>query len=146
MHVDVFIDTNVLVYAHDADAGGKHAKARELIDGFWEKRETPCLSVQVLQELHVNLVRKGTKVARSAQIVERYLSWRVVDNSRHLLRQAFADQQRWQLSFWDALVIAAAKRAGLSTVWSEDLNPGQDYGGVRVVNPFVGPLGDPASF
>ena len=135
MNVDVFVDTNILVYAHDADAGEKHVRAKALIEGFWNNREIPSLSVQVLQELHVNLVRKGTAVGRSAQIVERYLSWRVVDNTRHLLQQAFAEQQRWKISFWDSLIIAAARRAGVSTLWSEDLSDRQDYGGVSVTNP-----------
>jgi predicted nucleic acid-binding protein len=135
MNVDVFIDTNILVYAHDREAGDKHAKAEALIEGFWTNRQTPWVSIQVLQELHVNLVRKGIGVERSAQIVSRYFSWRLVDNTRHLLQQAFAVQQRWQVAFWDALVVAAAQRANTSELWSEDLNPGQDYDGVRVVNP-----------
>jgi len=135
MNVDIFIDTNILVYAHDADAGEKHSRAKALIEKLWTNRETPSLSVQVLQELHVNLVRNGATAEASARIVERYLSWRVVDNTRHLLRQAFAEQQRWNISFWDSLIIAAARRARASTVWSEDLNAGQDYGGVLVANP-----------
>ena len=137
MNADVFVDTNVLVYAHDRDAGEKHVKAARLIAGFWERRERPSVSIQVLQELHVNLVRKGIAPDRSAQIVSRYLSWRVVGNTRHLLRQAFAEQQRWQLSFWDSLILAAARRASVSTLWSEDLNTGQDFDAITVVNPLL---------
>jgi len=137
MNVDQFIDTNVLVYAHDRDAGRKHVKANALVEGFWERRERPSVSVQVLQELHVNLVRKGIATDTSAQIVSRYLSWRVVDNTRHLLRQAFDEQRRWGTSFWDSLILAAARRSGASTLWSEDLNVGQDYDTVLVVNPLV---------
>lgn len=136
MNVDLFIDTNILVYAHDRDAGEKHAKAKGLIEGFWKRRETPSLSIQVLQELHVNLIKHGLEAERSAQIVTRYLSWRVVDNTGPLLRQAFVEQQRWNVSFWDALILAAARRAGVSAVWSEDFNDGQDYGGMSIVNPF----------
>ncbi len=135
MNVDVFVDTNILVYAHDKDAGEKHVVARGLTQDFWGKRETPCLSVQVLQELHVNLVKKGTEVEHSAEIARRYLSWRVVDNTRDLFEQALREQRRWQISYWDALIIAAAKQAGVSTVWSEDLSEGQDYGGIQIVNP-----------
>jgi predicted nucleic acid-binding protein len=135
MNVDLFIDTNILVYSHDADAGAKHAKARELIEGIWLRREIPFLSVQVLQELHVNMCRKGVNVDRSSQIVGRYMSWRVVDNSRQLLQQGFAEQKRWGISFWDALIVAAARRAGATTLWSEDMSEGQDYGGVQVANP-----------
>jgi len=135
MIVDVFLDTNILVYAHDRDAGEKHLRARALVEGFWTNRETPCVSVQVLQELHVNLVRKGTDTERSAQIVSRYFAWRLIDSTRHLLQQAFTVQQRWRISFWDALIVAAAQRANTSELWSEDLQDGQDYDGVRVVNP-----------
>lgn len=137
MNVDVFLDTNILVYAHDANAGEKHDRAKALVEAFWKNRETPSLSVQVIQELHVNLTRRGVDAERSAGIVERYLSWRVLDNTRHLLRQAFTEQQRWQLSFWDALILAAARRAGVSKLWSEDFNVGQDYGGIVIVNPFL---------
>jgi len=135
MNVSLFVDTNILVYAHDTDAGEKHAKARELIEGIWQRRELPFLSVQVLQELHVNLCRKGMKADQSSQIVSRYLSWRVVDNSRQLLQQGFTEQKRWGISFWDALIVAAARRAGAAVLWSEDMNEGQDYGGVQGTNP-----------
>jgi predicted nucleic acid-binding protein len=137
MNVDIFLDTNILVYAHDRNAGEKHTRAKALVEGFWKRRETPALSVQVLQELHVNLTRKSVDAELSAQIVSRYLSWRVVDNTGHLLRQAFAEQGRWKLSFWDSLIIAAARRVGVSTLWSEDFNPGQDYGGLTVVDPLI---------
>jgi len=137
MNGDVFVDTNILVYAHDRQAGEKHAKAKALVEGFWTHRQTPSVSVQVLQELHVNLVRKGIEVDRSARIVSRYFSWRLIDNTRHLLRQAFAVQQRWQISFWDSLIVAAAQRANTAELWSEDLSNGQDYDGVRVVNPLI---------
>ncbi len=133
--VDIFIDTNILIYAHDLDAGDKHHRASQLLRDFWDRRNVPCLSIQVLQEMHVNLIRQGVAVAESAATVRRYLAWRVVNNTKTLLRRAFDVQQRWQLAFWDSAVIAAAQQAGASVLWSEDLNPGQDYGGVVVVNP-----------
>ncbi len=134
---DVFIDTNILVYAHDLDAGAKHAKAAALVRGFWEQRESPVVSVQVLQEMHVNLVRLGATVDESVDTTTHYLSWRVMENTRALLRKGWEAQQRWQLSFWDALIVAAAMQAGVSTLWSEDLNADQDFDGVTVVNPLV---------
>lgn len=133
--VDIFIDTNILIYAHDLDAGEKHDKASQLVHDFWDRRAVPSLSVQVLQEMHVNLIRKGVSVDKSADTVRRYLAWRVMHNTKTLLRRAFDVQQRWQLSFWDSAVVAAAQQAGASTLWSEDLNAGQNYGGVVVVNP-----------
>ena len=137
MLADLFIDTNILVYAHDADAGNKHFTAKTLIEGLWTRREVPTLSVQVLQELHVNLIRKGMKVVESDKIVSRYLSWRVLDNTRRLFRQALVVQARWQMSFWDAHIVAAAQQAGVSTLWSEDLAVGQDYDGPRVTDPLL---------
>lgn len=133
--VNVFLDTNILVYAHDVDAGERHLTARHLVAEFWNRRQVPVLSIQVLQEFHVNLTRKGLEVDRSAEVVRRYLAWRVVNNSESLLRLALESQQRWQVSFWDASIIAAAQQAGARELWSQDLNSGQDYGGVLVVNP-----------
>ncbi len=87
--------------------------------------------------MHVNLVRKGVPVADPADIVRSYLAWRVMENTRALLRQALALQQRWQLSYWDAAVVAAAQQAGARELWTEDLTAGQDFNGVVVVNPLV---------
>lgn len=89
--------------------------------------------------MHVNLVRKGVAVDEFADTVRRYLAWRVVNNTKPVFRRALDVQQRWQLSFWDSTVVAAAQRAGASELWSEDLKPGQDYGGVLVVNPLGAP-------
>ncbi|PON11505.1 hypothetical protein C2W62_44450 [Candidatus Entotheonella serta] len=97
--VDIFVDTNILIYVHDLDAGGKHDKASQLVRQFWERREIPFLSIQVLQEMHVTLVRKGISTTASADTVRRYLSWRVIHNTRTTLRRTFGVQQRWQLSF-----------------------------------------------
>jgi len=133
--VDIFIDTNILIYAYDRDAGDKHDKALQLVRGFWDRGEIPALSIQVLQEMHVNLVRKGVPVEESADIVRRYLSWRVVSNTKPIFRRALDIQRRWQLSFWDSAVVSAAQQAGVKELWSEDLNPGQNYAGVLVVNP-----------
>lgn len=135
MSVDLFIDTNILVYAHDADAGERHETASRLIEEFWTKRERPTMSVQVLQELHVNLVRKGVDINTAADTVSRYFVWRIIDNTRPLLSRAFHLQQRWKLSFWDSLIVAAAQQAGSARLWSEDLNEGQEFDGVLVVNP-----------
>lgn len=134
--VDIFLDTNILIYAYDRDAGDKHDRALELVYGFWDRGEVPVLSIQILQEVHVNLVRKGVAVAESADIVRHYLAWRVVSNTKPLFHRALDIQRRWRLSFWDAAVVAAAQQAGVKELWSEDLNAGQNYAGVRVVNPF----------
>ena len=135
--VDIFLDTNILIYVHDLDAGDKHTKAVQLIRGFWEHREIPAVSIQVLQEMHVNLVRKKVPLEESAQTVCSYLAWRVIDSTKPLLQRALVVQQRWQLSYWDAAVVAAAQQAGAHELWTEDLTAGQDFGGVLVVNPLI---------
>jgi predicted nucleic acid-binding protein len=140
MSAPSFVDTNVLVYAEDRDAGRKHEIARELVVTLWNDR-SGVLSVQVLQELYVTLIRKVRRPlapARAAEIVREYLTWRVVDNDGDLLVAAMGLQQRATLSFWDALVVEAASAAGCERLYSEDLNPRQRFGAVEVVNPFAG--------
>ncbi len=134
---DVFVDTNILVYAHDRDAGAKHICARELVKQAWMSEKFPALSVQVLQELFVTLCRRGVDVAEAREIARDYSSWRVVDNTVPLCLQAMGEMERWQLSFWDGLILAAARSMQAKILWSEDLNTGQDFDGIRVVNPLA---------
>jgi len=137
--VPSFVDANVLVYAEDRDAKTKHGLARDLIVQLWDNREG-VLSVQVLQEFYVNVTRKLKKPVPSAKalgIIEEYLTWTVVENTGRLLTEAIALQQRARLSFWDALVVQAAVEAGCDRLYSEDLNAGQKFGSVTVVNPFA---------
>jgi predicted nucleic acid-binding protein len=136
MRADVFVDTNVLVYAHDVDAGKKHERAKQMVSDLWQSKPLPWLSVQVLQELLVTLRRKGVTTHEARETVEAYMRWRVVENSLELLNTGMAEMERWQLSLWDGLILAAARSMGITTVYSEDLNDEQDYGGIRVRNPF----------
>lgn len=131
----VFVDTNILVYAHDKDAGRKHVTARQLIAGLWERSSPPGISIQVLQELYVNLVRKKIPPKTARDIVRDYLQWDVAPGDSALLVDAMSLSERWNISYWDAGIIAAARRTGAAILWSEDLSDGQDYGGVKVVNP-----------
>lgn len=133
-----FVDTNVLVYAEDRDAKAKHEIARDLVVHLWEVRDG-VLSVQVLQEFYVCVTRKLRKPVTSAkalEIVGEYLTWTVIENTGRLLTEAIALQQRAKLSFWDALVVQAAIEAGCDRLYSEDLNHGQKFGRVAVMNPF----------
>ena len=134
-----FVDTNILVYAEDADAGAKREAARRLVTGLWETRQG-VVSVQVLQELYVTLTRKLAKPLPpepAGRIVEEYLSWTVVANTGSLLLAALDLHRSAKLSFWGAMIVQAAREAGCDRLYSEDLNAGQRYGGVEVVNPFV---------
>ncbi len=132
---EVFVDTNILVYAHDLDAGEKRERARDLVLGFWDGPVYPVVSVQVLQELYVNLVKKKVPPAEARQVVMDYSLWRVVDNTVAVLSDAMDIQRRFKLSLWDALIISAAKKAGAKYIASEDLQDGQSFDGVRVKNP-----------
>ena len=133
--MQVFIDSNILIYAQDVDAGDRHLHAVELIRDLWKSRKLPAISVQVLQETHVNLVCKGVAIEESARRVSRYLSWRVVENSKELFCRSLEIQQNHRLSYWDAMIVAAAQRSQANELWTEDLNPGQSFDGLTVVNP-----------
>jgi predicted nucleic acid-binding protein len=139
MSVEVFVDTNILVYALTRSADPRHDRARARIESLWRRAGSAAISVQVLQELHVNLIRKaGLSPADSARLVEPYFAWTVIDNDRSLLRDAFELQSGHPLSFWDSLIVAAAQRSGAATLWSEDLGTGRRFGEVLVVNPLAG--------
>jgi predicted nucleic acid-binding protein len=133
----VFVDTNILVYAHDTDAGDKGKVAARKLTELWDSGFPASISVQVLQELYVNLLRKGVTQRAARETVSDYFVWQVIDNDRTLFAQAMEEQARWKLSFWDASILAAARRAAARVLWSEDFSPGQDYGGVVVVNPLA---------
>ena len=136
MSVEVFVDTNLLYYANTDSPDPRHARARQLIEPLWSEPGRAAISVQVLQELHVNLMRKGgLDPAASWRRVSDYLAWKVIDNDRLLLAAAFDVQTRWKLSYWASLIVAAAQRSGAPLLWSEDLAEGQRYDDVRAVNP-----------
>ena len=133
-----FVDTNLLVYAHDVSAGGKHDRARELIESLWRDR-SGVLSTQVLQELYVSL-RKSPRplpAPEARQVVADYLRWEIVVNTGESVLEAVDIETRYRLSFWDALIVQAAVVSGTERLYSEDLSHGQVYGAVRVVNPFA---------
>jgi predicted nucleic acid-binding protein len=134
-----FVDTNVLVYAHQANAGSRHRVAAELVTQLWLDR-TGVVSTQVLQELYVNLRRRidpPLGIDEAARIVDDYLAWRLVVNDGDAIRQAIVYEKRYKLSFWDALIVQAANSAGADTLYTEDLNHGQRYGQVLAVDPFA---------
>lgn len=101
MSVEVFVDTNLLYYANTESPDPRHARARDLVESLWSEPGKAAISVQVLQELHVNLIRKGgLDPSASWRRVSDYLAWKVVDNDRLLLSSAVEVQTRWKLSFF----------------------------------------------
>ncbi|MDI3538843.1 MAG: hypothetical protein PWP58_948 [Bacillota bacterium] len=134
-----FVDTNVLVYAYDLSAGPKHTKAADLLTGLWKER-TGCLSIQVLQEFFVTITRKAAHplpVDKAAQIISDLATWRVHQPGIPDVLMAIEISRRNLISFWDALIIESAVKLKCDVVFSEDLNPGQTYEGVKIVNPFA---------
>jgi predicted nucleic acid-binding protein len=137
-----FVDTNILVYAHDTAAGDKHARAKALVEDLWESR-SGVVSTQVLQELVVNLRRRAERpldAKATRDVVSDYLAWHVVVNGGDSILEAIDLETRYRISFWDALVVQAAQVSGAETLYSEDLSDGQTYGTVRVINPLRAPV------
>ena len=134
-----FVDTNILVYAHDRSTGAKHERARTLIDQLWESGNG-VLSTQILQELCVSLRKRAGRplpLEETRRLIEDYLTWEIVVNSPEAVIRALEIEARHKVSFWDALVLHAAESCGATVLYSEDLGSGQRYGSVRVVNPFL---------
>ncbi len=133
-----FVDTNILIYAHDLSAGDKHARAQELVRQLWNSAEG-CLSVQVLQEFYVNVTRKVAKPLApemAAQIVADLSAWHVHCPGVEDVLDAIALEQRHRISFWDAMIVSSAIQLGCDTIWSEDLSAGETYGRATVRRPF----------
>lgn len=132
-----FVDTNVLLYAISRDPA-EQDKAKRANDILAER--DLALSVQVLQEFYVQATRASRPDALSHQqaalLIESFRRFGVQDLTSAIMMAALDTRQRFQLSYWDAAIIEAARAADCAQVLSEDLNDGQDYGGVRVVNPF----------
>jgi len=132
-----FVDTHILVYPHDRGAGIKHERASSLIESLWNSGGG-VLSTQVLQELCVSLRRKTAhplSIEQLRRLLQDYMSWDVVINTAESILEALVIEHRYNISFWDALIIQAAGSSGATIVYSEDLADGQTYGPLRVVNP-----------
>ena len=134
-----FVDTNVLAYAHDRSEPLKQPIAQARLDGLWRDR-TGVLSTQVLQEFYVVATRKfdpPMPPGTARELVGLYAEWPVVQIDVPLLLAASALEERHTLSFWDALIVEAARRSGATRLLTEDLQPGRRLGDVRIENPFA---------
>lgn len=133
-----FVDTNVLVYAYDADAGAKRQAARSHLQTLWEN-ESGLTSAQVLQEFYVTVTRKLSRPLprrHAREVIATYRAWPVHRPDADDIVSASELEERHQLSFWDALIIVSARRSGASALLTEDLQDGQRFDGVEVVSPF----------
>ena len=131
-----FIDTNVLLYAYDLESPQKRVQAKKIVEQGWQSLGEAAISVQVLQELQVNLEKRKVPKGEVHQLIYDLSLWPVVDNTLLVFKMALNEQVRWQLSLWDAMILAAARSCGAQELVTEDFSHGQDYEGVRAINPF----------
>ena len=137
----VFLDTNVLVYAYDAHDPAKQKLAQGLLTDALEN-ETGVLSAQVLGEFFCVVTRRIPKplsTDEAQEVIENLSLLDVVETDAPMVTRAIDILKAHQISYWDALIVAAAERACCTVIYSEDLNAGQDYADVRLLNPFAAP-------
>ena len=139
MTAKVFVDSNILIYAHDADAGPKQRIAAAQVRALWED-QSGRISTQVLQEFYVTVTQKlGKPLAKgnAREIVRDYAQWVATPTTPQTVIRASEISEGWRLSFWDSLILAAAEEQDCSTVLTEDLNSGQTVAGIQIINPFL---------
>jgi predicted nucleic acid-binding protein len=135
---NVFVDTNILVYAYDSSAGKKREIAQKEISDLWNSAEG-LLSTQVLQEFYVNITKKVPKPVDpdlARLIIQDLLQWKVIVNDGPAILEAIELQKKHRFGFWDALVIQAALKGGAGVLLSEDFEPGRRILGMTIRNPF----------
>jgi predicted nucleic acid-binding protein len=135
----LFVDANVFLYAGDQDEPVKRPRAIAWLDRLWQE-QSGRTSVQVLSEYYVNLKRKsGPRLpAQEAWMqVAKYFAWAPHPVDETLFRQAREVEQRWRISWWDSMVVAAAQLQDCTLLLTEDLQDGMAFGGVTVRSPFT---------
>jgi predicted nucleic acid-binding protein len=136
-----FIDTNIVVYAYDADAGIKHTRAQTVLQDCWET-ESGVVSTQVIQEFYVTVTRKLAKplsAPKARDVIAAYRPWPVYQPTIEDILAASALERQHRLSFWDALIVTAAQMSGATSLITEDLQDGRQIGSVKIINPFRRP-------
>lgn len=139
MSAKVFVDTNILIYSRDAAEPRKRAIATERLSQLWRER-TGRISIQVLNEYFVNVTRKlkpGLSADEAWDDIEAMSAWKPLPLNMELLARTSTIHRRYQLSWWDSMIVAAAEASGCERILSEDLSHGAEYFGIRIENPFV---------
>jgi predicted nucleic acid-binding protein len=134
-----FVDTNIFVYARDASFPDKQAKAHEILAKLWQDR-SGRLSLQVCSEYYVTVTRKlkpGLEPDSAWSDLEALRAWEPLATDFATLQRARETEVRYGLSWWDSMIVASACLAECTRILSEDLSGGQEYFGLRVVNPFL---------
>ena len=132
-----FIDTNIIVYANDKRDAAKQNKAIQILRNLMHQRNG-AISTQVLQEYAFAAIRKLNQshnvVLRQIKLLE---AFEVINQTPEQIRRALEITHSYQISFWDACIISNAEHADCTVIYSEDLNTGQFYSGIQIVNPFI---------
>ena len=134
-----FVDTNILLYAHDRNAGAKQTRAAQLLTQLWENR-SGALSTQVLQEFLVNVTRKllpSIALPKARDIVRTYGHWVARDTQVADILRATELMELTSFNFWDSLILASAEAVGAEVLYSEDMQHGQQVAGLTIHNPFI---------
>jgi len=134
-----FVDTNILVYAHDVTAGKKHIAAKKLLEELWSNQRG-CLSTQVIQEFYVTITKKVALPVTpefAASIIHDLSSWEIHKPDIEDIINAIHIQKHHSISFWDALIVCSAASIHCDVIWSEDLNNGQYYEDIVLLNPLI---------
>jgi len=137
-----FVDTDILVYAHDRSAGAKHLCAQIVLERLWDSG-WGVISTQVLHELCIHLCRNASNpppIEEVSRLIRDYSAWEVVPNTPEGVLAALEIVMRHKVHFWDALIVEAAQRAGVSVLYSEHLATQPRYGAIQVVNPLLDPV------
>jgi predicted nucleic acid-binding protein len=133
-----FVDTNILLYAYDREAGEKNRQAKIIIQNLWETGDG-ILSSQVLEEFYVNVTRKiqtPLKRAEAREVIRHYLVWEVIAIDGAMILEASGLEDRSKLSFWDALIVVSAQRGGAVLLLTEDFHHGRRFSDLLIQNPF----------
>jgi len=138
MSAKVFVDTNVLVYSRDSTESEKQRQALDWVKHLWSAHNGR-LSFQVLQEFYVTVTERldpGMDRSSARSDIHSLLAWNPLPVDARVIEAAWMVQDRFPLSWWDALIVGAAHAADCRYLLSEDLQDGQDFGTLRVINPF----------
>ena len=140
-----FVDANVLVHARQDSEPVKQARARAWLELLWSERRGR-VSIQVMSETYAALRRQTRHPAETVwEELEKYFRWNPLPASEEVLRRAHEVEQRYRLSWWDSQIVAAAQLLDCRTLLTEDLQDGQAFGPLRVRNPFLHAVEEPAA-
>jgi predicted nucleic acid-binding protein len=141
MPVNCFVDTNLLVYARDSSEPLKQQQALKWMSHLWSSR-TGRLSFQVLQEFYITVTEKlrpGMDIKAARQDIRTFMVWKPLPVDIDVVERAWTIQDRYQISWWDALIVSAAQLADCQFLLTEDLQNGQKFRNLQTVNPFLIP-------